>query len=138
MSQENVEVVRILFDQWGTDEWKRHVAEDAVWDTTQISFAGLSGLYEGHTGIQDFFRDWLSPWTDPEVRLIETIDAGDSVFTVMNWRARGRGSGAEVERDFFGVYDLRDGVIIRFRQYDTREEALATTGLGTEPPPGRS
>jgi hypothetical protein len=47
----------------------------------------------------------------------------------MRWRARGRSSGAEVQQDFFGVYDLRNGKIVSFRQRETREEALEDAGL---------
>jgi hypothetical protein len=29
----------------------------------------------------------------------------------------------------FAVYDVKDGGIVRFRQYDTRQEALEAAGL---------
>ena len=41
----------------------------------------------------------------------------------------GRGSGVRVERDFFGVYDLRDSKVVRFRLYESQEEALEASGL---------
>jgi ketosteroid isomerase-like protein len=129
MSEENVEIVRGLFDRWGTDYWRDHVAEDVVWDTSAVDVAGASGIYTGHAGVEDFFREWLGPWEDPMVQLVEAIDAGDSVFIKMRWRGRGRGSGAEVQRDFFGVYEVRGGLIVGFRQAETRAEALEVAGL---------
>ena len=71
----------------------------------------------------------MGPWESPTVELLEIIDAGDSVFTVMRWRARGRGSGVEVQQDFFGIYDFRDGVVVGYCGRETREEALEAAGL---------
>jgi hypothetical protein len=34
-----------------------------------------------------------------------------------------------VERDFFGVYDLRESKVIRYRLFESREEALEAAGL---------
>jgi len=128
MSQGNVEIVRGIFDQWGTDYWRDHFAEDVVWDATAVSFPGVAGVYEGHAGVEQFFRVWLEPWERCTVELLEIQPVGDSVFTAMRWWGIGRGSGVEVEGDFFGVYDFRDGVIIGFRQRDTRAEALKAAG----------
>jgi ketosteroid isomerase-like protein len=129
MSQENVEIVTGLFEHWGTDYWRDHISEDVVWDASAIEFPGVSGVYRGHEGVLEFFRTWLEPWQDPTVELVEAIDAGDSVFIQMLWRGRGQGSGAEVERNFFGVYDLRDGLVVGFRQAETRAEGLEAAGL---------
>jgi ketosteroid isomerase-like protein len=41
----------------------------------------------------------------------------------------GRGSGVRTERDFFAVYDLRGSKVVRYRQYESREEALEAAGL---------
>jgi hypothetical protein len=35
----------------------------------------------------------------------------------------------QAERVFFAVYDLRDGKVVRYRQYETRAEALEAVGL---------
>ena len=129
MSEENVEIVRALFDRWGSEYWREALAVDVVWDVSAVPFAGMSGVYHGHAGAEQFFRNWLGPWEDPTVELVEIAPAGDSVYVQMRWRARGRSSGAEVQQDFFGVYDLRDGLIVSFRQCETREEALEAAGL---------
>jgi hypothetical protein len=34
-----------------------------------------------------------------------------------------------IAKDFFGVYDLKDTKVVRFRQYTSREEALEAAGL---------
>ena len=41
----------------------------------------------------------------------------------------GRGSGVKTERDFFAVYDLRESKVVRYRQNQSREEALEAAGM---------
>jgi hypothetical protein len=41
----------------------------------------------------------------------------------------GRTSGVGAEHDFFGVYDISESKVIRYRQYESRREALEAAGL---------
>jgi hypothetical protein len=59
----------------------------------------------------------------------EYIDAGDSVVLMFRQSGIGRGSGVATEREFFGVYDLSDSKVVRYRQYESRAEALEAVGL---------
>ena len=88
-----------------------------------------AGVAHGHRGMEQFFRDWLGTWTDYEIATRELIDAGDSVVIVFRQRGTGREGGVEIERDFFGVYDLNAAKVVRYRQYESREEALEAAGL---------
>ncbi len=123
-----MEIVRGFFEQWGSVPWRDQMAEDVVWDISASPLPN-AGVYRGHAGVEKFFSSWLGAWEDPSPDLLELIDAGDSVFSAFRWRGRGRTSGAEVKRDFFGVYEFRDGLLIRYSQIETREEALAAAGL---------
>jgi hypothetical protein len=55
----------------------------------------------------------------------EYIDAGNAVVIVFRQSGTGRGSGVRVERDFFGVYELRESKVVRYSVYESRDEALA-------------
>jgi hypothetical protein len=57
------------------------------------------------------------------------IDAGDVVVTVFSQAGTGRGSGVRSERDFFGVWELEDLRVLRFRLFESREQALEAAGL---------
>jgi hypothetical protein len=48
---------------------------------------------------------------------------------VFRQRGRGKGSGLNAERTFFGVYDLKAAKVIEFRLYESREAALEAVGL---------
>ena len=130
MSQENVEIVKAftrLFEKGDRDEWRKHFDPNVVWDTSGSNMPS-AGVYEGHQGVDRFFRDWLGTWRDYEIATREYLDAGDSVVIVFRQHGTGRESGVEIERDFFGVYDLRGSKIVRFRMFESRDEALQAAG----------
>jgi uncharacterized protein len=129
MSQENVEIVKEftkLFEAGDRDSWRDYFDRDVMWDTSAMPSAGI---YHGREGIERFFRDWLGAWDDLRIETREYVDAGDSVIVVFHQSGIGRGSGVRAERDFFGVYDLSDLKVVRFRQYESRNEALEAAGL---------
>ncbi len=76
-----------------------------------------------------FFRDWLAPWDDYKIETSDCIDAGDAVVLVFRQAGTGRGSGVRIERDFFGVFELKDSKVVRFRLFESREQALEAAGL---------
>jgi ketosteroid isomerase-like protein len=131
MSQENVEVVKAfmsLYEAGDRNEWRKHFDPDVVWDTS-TSKMPAAGIYHGHEGVEQFFREWLGAWSDYGIETLEYIDAGDSVVLVFRQSGIGRGSGVRTERDFFAVYDLSDSKVVRYRQYESRKAALEAAGL---------
>ena len=109
MSEENVEIVKEftrLFEKGDRDEWRKYFDPDVVWDTSASNMPA-AGVFHGHEGVERFFRDWLGTWSDYEVSTREYLDAGDSVVVVFHQRGMGRESGVQIERDFFGVYEMR-------------------------------
>ncbi len=129
-----MEVVRAMFDgfegiQAGDREsWRGMIAEDVIWDTSATSFP-QAGVYEGHSGVERFFIDWLGTWESPVVEALDYIDAGDSVVVAFRWSGRGRTSGIDTAMTMFAVYDVKDAQVVRFRQYETRKQALEAAGL---------
>jgi ketosteroid isomerase-like protein len=131
MSRENVEVVKGFisrFEAGDLQEWREHFDPDVVWDTS-ASQMPAAGVYHGYEGLEQHFRDWLGTWTDFDQATREYIDAGNAVVVVFRQSGTGRGSGVRVERDFFGVYDLKESKVVRYRLNESREEALEAAGL---------
>ena len=131
MSQENVELVKSftsLFEAGDRNEWREYFDPDVVWDTSASNMPS-AGIYHGHQGIERFFRDWLGTWKDYEIAHREYIDAGDAVVVVFSQSGTGRGSGVRTERDFFGLYELRESKVVQYRMYESRQEALEAAGL---------
>jgi molybdopterin synthase catalytic subunit/ketosteroid isomerase-like protein len=85
--------------------------------------------YRGHDGVRRYIArladafDWL------EITPLEVIEGDDRGVTVARFRARGRGSGVEVERRFFQAARLRDGRALWWGFFDSKDEALAAVGL---------
>ncbi|MCC6178369.1 MAG: nuclear transport factor 2 family protein [Chloroflexi bacterium] len=130
MSQENVEIVKeftSLYVAGDRTAWRDYFDPDIVWDIS-ASQMPAAGIYHGHEGVERFFREWLGAWSDYGIEAREYIDAGDSVVIVFRQTGTGRGSGVSAERDFYAIYDLRDSKVVRYRQFETREEALEAVG----------
>ena len=131
MSQENVEIVKAftsLFQAGDRDRWRDYFDPDVIWDTS-ASTMPTAGIYHGHQGVAHFFREWLGSWSEYRIEPREYIDAGGSVVLVFRQSGIGRDSGVRTEREFFAVYDLSDSKVVRYRQYESRTEALEAAGL---------
>ena len=131
MSQENVEIVKAftsLFQAGDRDRWRDYFDPDVIWDTS-ASTMPTAGIYHGHQGVEHFFREWLGSWSEYRIEPREYIDAGGSVVLVFRQSGIGRDSGVRTEREFFAVYDLSDSKVVRYRQYESRTEALEAAGL---------
>jgi len=131
MSEKNVELVRESFERveaGDSQSWRNVFASDVIWDTS-ASQVPDAGFYHGHEGMEHFMVAWLGAWQDPVVEHLELIDAGDSVVAVFHWSGRGKTSGVAANATFFGVYEVSGDQIVRYRQFDTRAEALQAAGL---------
>ena len=86
--------------------------------------------YRGHDGV----RDWLNNELRENWEYFHTIPehferVGDKILVTGHWRARGRGSGIELERPATWVIQIRDGKIVYWQTYTERDEALHDVGL---------
>jgi uncharacterized protein len=131
MSQENMKVVQAVFDAWGRGgpeaaaelfdpriDWR--AAEGALDDAGPIS--GLDAM-------RAYLQDWLDDFDELSLEPDELIDAGEQVVAVQRMRGRARASGIETEIRFAVVYTVRDGKIVRGREYWERAQALEAVGL---------
>jgi ketosteroid isomerase-like protein len=137
MSHENTEIVRRVYEAAARRDAATVLAlydPDIELDASQLGVAGLAGgneaVYRGHDGLRRFFRGWHEAWTSIEYDFEELVDAGDEhVIAVVTRHARGRASGAEVERPFALVWTLRRGKVARVVWFLSRAEALEAVGL---------
>jgi ketosteroid isomerase-like protein len=87
------------------------------------TYRGLDGVRRWIARLEEAF-DWM------DVAPTEVIgDDEDRVVLLIRFRARGRGSGAEVEQHFFQVVKRRDGRAFWWRFFDSKEQALEAAGL---------
>jgi ketosteroid isomerase-like protein len=90
-------------------------------------FSGLSGrTYKGLGAFEQWFADVTESWESIEQtpeRLVD-LDAERTAVEV-RFKARGRGSGVEVDQRIAFVFTVRDGKVARIDPYDSLEDALA-------------
>jgi ketosteroid isomerase-like protein len=88
----------------------------------------VARVYRGHEQVRHYVEDWLSTFESVRLELEDPERVGERVVAVVNGRARGRGSGLEIENRFCQVWTVRDGVAVAMEEHPTREHALAVLG----------
>ena len=132
MSRENVEFVRAQYERWNARDFEGWIeAFDPEVEYLSSVAASLDGggEYHGHEGLRRFVREYFEGWEHFQLEPTEYLETGPKVATMMRAVARGRGSGAQVDREFAHVWTFRDGRPIRHESFATREEALRAAGL---------
>ena len=129
MSQENVELVRSLYEGGGDRERLLALAHpDIVVDATRRVFNPT--IHEGTDGLRRMFAEADEVWEAFRVEPMEFIDAGDRVVVIVRIVGKGKGSGAEVRQQSAQIWVLRDGRIARWEVgYADRQQALEAVGL---------
>jgi ketosteroid isomerase-like protein len=87
------------------------------------------GPYKGRDQIDRFFAGLSEGWDSLSVVIRETQAVGDHVFVLFEWRAIGEASHIEVASQWFAVYTIRAGQIVRLQFFDDREAARGAVGL---------
>jgi ketosteroid isomerase-like protein len=130
MSQENVEVVRSFYDAWARDEFPGPVE---LMDP-EIEYVNPPGAVEPGTrrglaafsrAVEKVYEGWETWHVEPE----QFKAVGDQVAVVLSYRARGRGSGVEVEGRESALWTLRDGKVSRYAWFHEPADAPEAAGL---------
>jgi uncharacterized protein len=121
MSQANVEVVREFLEA-DVDEALTYADPTIVWNPAEELPT------QGHQAVRTNLARWKAEWDDYRVLPEDFEDMGDRVLATVRLRARGRGSGVEIDALFYDLYTLDDGKIVRMDQFTERSEALAAAG----------
>ena len=132
MSQENVDFV---VEYLGSlrDGGMEAIVE--FWDP-EINYRAAAGAIDdvgemnGQAAVRRYVQDWLDMFDELAVVAEEIVDVGDGrVVAVLRMAGRAKGSGIETEIRFSVVYTLRDGKIVRGREYMDRDQAFEAVGL---------
>src|SRR6266545_2705094 len=130
MSEENVEIVRRMYEAIGRDDWEgafRDVHPDAEWETDPR--VPNAGIYRGREEIQRFFEDQAAPFEESAIEPEEFFAQGDHVVAFVRVRRRPKGSTAEVEYRIGTLWTVRNGEIVRGQGFAERQKALEAAGL---------
>jgi ketosteroid isomerase-like protein len=134
MSEKSVEMARVFTDAFNARDVEALIACCDPSVEFHSTFAAVGpAVYHGHDELRRWYRDLEDAWGDIRSELEALFDLGDStvlVFTVLH--GRGKQSGAEVMLPVAAVTKLRDGLIVYYKAYIHREDALEDLGVSED------
>jgi ketosteroid isomerase-like protein len=132
MSQENVEIVRSIYEDWGRGDYS-HIE----WHDPHIAFIMVDGpnpgRWTGATGLSEGWGEFLGAWMDfrPVFDEVRQLDDG-RVLVLFHFEGRGKASGVELGQigsAAAGIFEIRDGLVTRIEWYFDASAALEAMGL---------
>lgn len=138
MSDENVEIVRKLYDALNRRDWERfgEVCDPDVELPGTIGGLEEHRLIRGVDGIRRLTEEEDAEiWDEHVFRPKTFIDAGEQVVVIQREYQRGKSSGVEVARDTAAVIDVRDRRVVRVQPYMDGAAALKAAGLSRQDVP---
>jgi uncharacterized protein len=129
MAQDNVEVVRRMYEAFGRgdiDAVRRAFDPDVMIDATH-RVDGRIG--HGREELIAIVSEWLGAWDEWHEEIEEMRDVGGRVLVVSTQSGHGKGSGIAWENRFGMLFDVANDRITRWTVYDDVGEALGAAGL---------
>ena len=132
MSQENVEIVRHVYEAWNRGDldvaFARFEADVEVITPPDLPEAGT---YRGPAAVREWAETFLEAWGELRMDPVRIVDAEQQVVVTLRYSGRGRGSGLEVRGVTVDahVWTLRDGRVVKLQMYQGTDEALEAAGL---------
>jgi ketosteroid isomerase-like protein len=124
MPQENVEIVRRIYEAWRDGRSARGFMDPQI-EYVNPPDAVEPGIRRG----PDSFARFRDVYDDVQIEPLELIDAGEDVVVIAAVRAVARGSGVPIDLRQGYVWTLRDGKAVRFRWFNDPAQAREAVGL---------
>ncbi len=131
MSNENVGLHRRSVEAFNTRDVENFLAfcDSEIELHSTVTVPG-GAVYHGHDGVRRWHRDLEDGWGE-ELRVEPEayFDLGDNTITFHVLHGRGRQSGADVAMPAAHVCRWRNGLIVFFKGYAKKEDALGDLGV---------
>jgi ketosteroid isomerase-like protein len=113
----------------GTPDLYELLDPDVEWMPITAALEGTS--YQGENGVRQWIEELRRDWEVFETRPEESHDlGGERVLVIGTWRARGRGSGVELDSpQAYWLMHLRGGKVTQLRTFTDMEQAFDAAGL---------
>jgi ketosteroid isomerase-like protein len=129
MSQENLEIVRRILDEFTETQQLSLVSPELVWHVGSWSAWPGRPEFHGHDGFREFFAEWTDAYEEWTLEVESIIDAGNGrVVVAARQRGRLRGSDSWVALRAGLLYTVESGLLVRAEVYVSPEEALEAAG----------
>jgi uncharacterized protein len=128
MSEENVEIVRQLYERWRRRDPALDLL-DADLELVMPTGRADERRWHGHSGFLEWTRDWIGTWETHRFEVDDFIDAGENVVVPLREMGTMPGSSAEVSHAGTAVLTLKEGRVVQYRGFMDHREALEAAGL---------
>jgi ketosteroid isomerase-like protein len=130
MSEENVEVVRSVYEAWARDD----LPGPTHHFDPEIEYVNPHGAIEPGTrrGLKEFARavqmifEGADSWQIEPQRL---VPVGDHVAVSLRYRTHWRASGIEVDAVESALWTFREGKVVRYEWFHGPDDAFRAAGL---------
>jgi ketosteroid isomerase-like protein len=127
MSQENVEIVRAIYEAWAEDR------SAAPFIHRDLEYVNPPNAVEPGTRIgRHYLRKVREVFPDARFEVERYIGAGDDVVVIATQFGRGFSSGVETETRQGHIWTVAEGKATRFAWFNDAAEALEAVGLSQQ------
>jgi uncharacterized protein len=131
MSEDNVELVRAAYAAFNRRDFEavsEFLHPELEWHPYLGAVEG--SIYRGRDAVVKMWSDLDDSFGGTlRVEPSEVIDCGEQIVVVIEARATGSGSGAEVHQSWVQLATIRDGLICHVEPYPDRSSAFKAAGL---------
>jgi ketosteroid isomerase-like protein len=122
---QNLELARRVFDDWKLGEVDEIEVRSVYHPDVEFLplRAATEGAYHGIAGLERFITDTEQIFEKFDFHY-HLLDLGERVLAWGKIHVRAKGSGIETDIPFGGVFDFRDGKIVRWEDFGSKEKAL--------------
>jgi ketosteroid isomerase-like protein len=129
MSEPNVELAREAVEALNRRDFQAFLGYMDEGIEVESRLVSMEGKLSGHDGVKRWWTEWFDTFPDYTVEVVEIEDFGDVLLCRLRATGRGAGSGVQLEDNVFQANRWRSGKCVWWRNFERRDEALATLGL---------
>ena len=135
MSQENVEIIARLYDEFLARPERIASPEQLAFFDPAVeihqsdSLLGTKGTFHGYDGLGRAGREVFEVFSEAQFVPARLVDAGDQVAAQVEFRGIGKEGGVRIARTVGHVWTLKRGRILAWHVYFDPAEAFDAVGL---------
>jgi uncharacterized protein len=136
MSEENVEIARRFYEPAAAGKAELLAAMARIMEFCHPEIEWIEDptradtrTYHGREGVRAALEGWLDAFDEYTFTVERFVDCGDDVLVIGREEGRGAISGAPVSTPNYELVTIRDGMIVRFREFYDEQAALKASGL---------
>ena len=129
MSEENVELVRSIYEAFNRRDWESAFGFAASDFEFTLQVGPNAGPHRGREEVQRVLEDQSSAFDLWIVEPEEFFERDDVVVAFVKFRLQPKGSDAEFEIRIGNLWTIRDGKLLSAEGFPDREKALEAAGI---------